>query len=167
MRKRHLIAVVGMTLSAVISVGALNAISVDAEEIHADCPIAGVNKELANILTQSHVKTHFPISGSTEVISSIVNTSNEDIEKEIAKKKKEKAKQKALEDKKKEEELKKKAEEEVKQASYELRLQELFGYVPAQWEINEFLSITQAECGNTEPWNGIKAVEYVIINRVK
>ena len=42
-----------------------------------------------------------------------------------------------------------------------------FGYVPADWELSYYYATVMAECGYTEPDNGVAAVSDVIANRVK
>lgn len=51
--------------------------------------------------------------------------------------------------------------------SPEERLTEYFGYVPADWELQEFYQIVMDEAGNTEPEDGIGAVADVIANRCR
>lgn len=43
----------------------------------------------------------------------------------------------------------------------------VFGYVPDASEIELFKRVVMAECGNTEPDDGILAVSYAIANRVR
>jgi len=59
---------------------------------------------------------------------------------------------------------KKRLEEE---ASYENHLKTLFGYIPTEEEIQLFLGIVQAECGDTEPEAGIDCVVECIARRVR
>ena len=55
----------------------------------------------------------------------------------------------------------KQEEKEMREAAY----LELFGYIPTEEEIDLMLRVAMAECGNTEPIEGIERVIEVIANR--
>lgn len=56
--------------------------------------------------------------------------------------------------------------DEVKQAAEDC-LTAYFGYVPEEWELEEFYQIVMDEAGNTEPDEGIGAVADVVANRCR
>lgn len=59
-------------------------------------------------------------------------------------------------------------ESEVESSSITRKeLKNYFGYVPADWELGYYYAVVMAECGYTEPDDGVAAVSDVIANRVK
>lgn len=55
----------------------------------------------------------------------------------------------------------------AKAKEHDNKLKAIFGYAPSDDEITLMLRVAMAECGNTEPMDGIERVIEVIANRVK
>lgn len=100
------------------------------------------------------IHTYGPIAGVNRQLIRCIENSDEFLER--------KARLGAIE--KRRQEL---AQQETAQKHMEEVYISLFGYIPSDTEIEILLRVTMAECGNTEPLDGVERVIEVIANRCR
>ena len=116
--------------------------------------VAGIIFFGSFIVTRAKIHTYGPIAGANRQLIRCIENSDAYLER--------RTRLDAIE--KRRQEL---AQQETAQKHMEEVYISLFGYIPSDAEIEILLRVTMAECGNTEPLDGVERVIEVIANRCR